>query len=127
MGLVKLTVLDLRNKVQDQVLAWLSLLSFLSFSLLFCDFFCDFSLGHCFFHGQGGGGRGLSLFQVHLLFFLAPELSLLRVQCFIPFGHYNGGFPFGSSLTPSKTGPPVSTYFVSQSPHVDAYLYLDST
>ena len=40
----------------------------------------------------GGGGRGLSLFQVHLLILLGPPVVFfLWVQCSIPFGHYMAG------------------------------------
>ena len=67
------------QRSKDQ--GWLSRLSFLSFlscSLLFCDFF----FGIVFF--MGGGGAGI---QVHLLIILGPEKSLLRVHFLIPFGH----------------------------------------
>ena len=81
------------QRSKDQ--GWLSLLSFLSFlslSLLFCDFFWIVVF---FMGGGGGGGRGLSLIQVLLLIILGPEKSLLRVHFLIPFGHYCNSHLFG--------------------------------
>ena len=78
MGLVKLTVLDLRNKVPKIQgpgvgLAISPLLSL--FLFLGGDFFLR--------------GWRVLVFNPGAFFWGAPELSLLRVQCLIPFGHYS--------------------------------------
>ena len=84
MGLVKLTVLDLRNKVpkiQGPRVAISPLLPVLS--LFFSSFFVTCFFWDIFFHG-GGGGRGLSLFQVHLLILLGPPVVFITGAMFNP-------------------------------------------
>ena len=87
MGLVKLTVLDLRNKVpkiQGQGVAISPPSCPFSLSLFFFEtFFCDFFVWDIF-SWAGGGGRGLSLFQVHLLILLGPPVVFIPGAFFNP-------------------------------------------
>ena len=93
MGLVKLTVLDLRSKVpkiQGPGVAISPLLPVLS--LVLSSSFVSFL--SFFFMGGGGGGRGLSLFQVHLLIFLGPPVVFIPGAFFNPIWTLKSGDVF---------------------------------
>ena len=75
MGLVKLTVLDLRNKVPGPGVAISPLLPVLS--LFISSFFVTFFVGTFFFMGGGGGGgQGLVFISGAIINYFGPRSCL---------------------------------------------------